>query len=294
MKKVFFLFVIFLILASGFYYFNDNSFALDHALYKSRCDKPIRYKVGKIDRRFELTNVELTKDIEDAVAIWGNYEGKSLFVYDTNATLTVNLVYDERQSLNNQINKLEDQINSGKESLDPQVAQYEKRAADFKTRVAQLNKDVNYWNSQGGAPKDDYEKLTNEREALQKEAEQLNALAKTLNRNADLYNLKVGQLNQTINSFNEELADKPEEGTYKGAEQRIEIYFNTSKDELVHTIAHEMGHALGLDHNNNPKGIMYPKTNKIISLSSDDVKALNTLCMKQDIFNYYMGLYKNR
>ena len=83
------------------------------------------------------------------------------------------------------------------------------------------------------------------------------------------------------------MADRPEEGLYVSDDKgrKIDIYFNISKDETVHTLAHEMGHALGIGHVQDANSIMYPKTNIVLSLSVDDINALNKACEKRSYFD---------
>ncbi len=96
---------------------------------------------------------------------------------------------------------------------------------------------------------------------------------------------------------------KPEEGIYISDEngRRIIIYFNISKNELVHTLAHEMGHALGIGHINSTTSIMYSRTTEILSLSNDDLTALSTVCRKISVFeaignkaNYAIGIIQQQ
>jgi hypothetical protein len=118
---------------------------------------------------------------------------------------------------------------------------------------------------------------------LQSEANSLSATAKSLNQSTDQFNSQVGKLNQTINTFNDALTFKPEEGIFIGAEKRIEIYFNINQNELVHTLAQELGHSLGLAHNQNSKSIMYPSTTLSLPPSVDDIKALEEVCRPRSI-----------
>lgn len=273
-----------------------NVSSFNNFLTYSFCDKPILYRVDTVDPKFNLSRDEFMADINQATEIWNKTTDKNLFVYDPKGDLSINLVYDERQSLTSQINQLENKVQSKRESLNPQVSEYKRLSLDFKQKLSDLNSQIEYWNSRGGAPPDEYAKITAQQQDLQKEADSLNAMAQSLDISADAYNAEVKQLNQTINTFNNTLEERPEEGIFKGPENRIEIYFNISKPELVHTIAHELGHALGLDHVSNPAAIMYPKTSQKIKLTEADIVILEDVCRRYNIFELIemrLSLVKN-
>ncbi len=253
-------------------------------IYFSPCDTPIRYRINSVDPRFKLTKEEFAAYITDAIAIWNSPSGRQLFVADPQGLLSINLTFDNRQSLNDQITSLEGELKTKKNQIDPQIQEYNRLSADFKKRLDDLNTQIDYWNSKGGAPADEYEKLKNEQQALKEEAARLNVLAKSLNQSTDLYNTDVGKLNQTVDTFKEALSQRPEEGVYDGKNNRIDIYFNINKNELIHTLAHELGHALGLRHIQNSNAIMYPFTTEVISPSIEETLAIKELCKERTIF----------
>lgn len=282
MKRLLVLFIL-LLIPLGIY---ANPQSRDYLAYKfsySLCDSPIHYRIDTVDPKFNLSRNEFVSDVDQATKIWETPINKDLFIYDPKGDLSVNLIFDERQSLTNQINQLKNQIQTNKQSLTPKVNDYKSQTAAFESKLADFKKEVEDWNSKGGAPEDVYNRLTQEQKDLQAEAQRLNELAKNLNISAQNYNAQVGELNQTISTFNQDLTARPEEGIFKGPENRIEIYFNISHFELVHTLAHELGHALGLGHIQSPKTIMYYKTNQITKLSDDDMKALEDLCRRHSI-----------
>lgn len=281
MKRLLTVIIIVVVLFLGF----QNRSALANLVYNSPCDTPKRYSIGAIDPRFNISQEEFLSATQEAANIWKNAEGKTLFVYDPEAKLKISLEYDERQYLNNQVDDLNTEIEEQKNTLKPEIADYERRAEAFKKRNADLNSRVDYWNNQGGAPEEEYRKLIDEQKALQQEAAQLQSMAEALNQSTDAYNTQIQELDQKVDAYNNTLAQKPEEGIYirEGRSEKIIIYFNNSRPELIHTLAHEMGHAINLPHVESADAIMYPKTTSTVQPSADDIEVLAEACRKRSI-----------
>lgn len=270
--------IIFLILIlATIYYFKDS-------LYFSVCDKPIAFHIGSVDPRFNISKAEFSSDVQQATSIWDKVADKQLFEENNRSALTINMVFDEKQYLVNQIDQLGNRLSQEKKTIQPEINQYESMSADFKKRVSDFNNEVAYWNAKGGAPPDEYEKLIKEQTDLQQTADQLNQMAQALNQSTEQYNQQITELNKTIGSFNQVIIERPEEGIYNPNEDKIDIYFNVTHDELVHTIAHEFGHALGLSHVNDSSSIMYKMTSRTITATPQDIQALNLLCQKRNVF----------
>lgn len=294
MKKLIILTAIFsillftLILATdGFNLFSSVSF--NNLITYSYCDQPISYYVDTVDPKFNLSREDFSADTNQAASIWNKTWGKKLFVYDPKGKLSVNLIYDERQSLNSKINQLKNDVQSEKQSLNPKIEEYRKLSSDFKQKLDSLNSEIEHWNQRGGAPPDEYDKLIQKQQDLQTQANDLNAMAQKLNISTDIYNSQVDKLNKTIETFNNVLEDRPEEGLFDGPNNRIEIYFNINEEELIHTLAHEFGHALGIGHVNNPLAIMYFKTSQKIVPAKEDIEKLQEVCKRRS----YIDLFKN-
>ncbi len=265
-------------------------------IYFYPCARPILYKIGSVDPKFGVKEERLKQNLKQAEEIWEKPTGKNLFEYDPQGPLTVNFVYDTRQALKTEIDKQEKSLTSQSGSLDAQISSYEKQVADFNRRNSELNNDINSWNSQGGAPPEEYDKLIARQRQLQQEAERLNQLAKSLNQKSKNYNSGVLKINNTIGTFNQELAIKPEEGLYTSGTNTIDIFFITDKNELIHTLAHEFGHARDLGHLDDPKAIMYPQTSTTLTATSGDINSLENICARRsywDQFAKYLQLIYN-
>lgn len=286
MKKFVFLFIAALIIV----YNRQITSFVNNIIYASPCDSPIEYGLGSVDPRFNITDSQFLKDINEATDIWDKAESKTLFKYNPNADLKVSLVYDQRQALDTTIGNLQNQVQSGKQAIAPEISQYQKLSADYRQKLSAFNSEVDMWNAKGGAPQDVYDRLKSEQQDLKNEANQLNQLADRLNISTNQYNAKVNELNNTIGTFNNTLSLKPEEGLYDPNKDTITIYFDTNHNELIHTLSHEFGHSLGMQHEPDPNAIMYPYTSKTTVASMTDINQLKQICAKQDIFK--LGLEK--
>lgn len=247
----------------------------------SPCDTPITYRIDEVDPQFNITKSVFTQRVKEAADLWNTASEKEIFRYDPNGTVSINLTFDGRQAITEEINSLENNVTSEKGDLDTRRSEYDKRGAAFEGRVQKLNEDVAYWNSQGGAPENEYNKMIEEQNALRAEASILNEMAQSLNESTNEFNTDIRELNQSIDTFNSALQQKPEEGIYSEGGLRIDIYFNTNTNTLIRTIAHELGHARGLDHVPNESAVMYEKTFPEYILTSEDLAELSRACRKR-------------
>jgi len=210
--------------------------------------------------------------------MWEDAYGKELFKYDENAKLEINLVYDERQDHLKNIEDLEENVNDRKLDVDKKSKIYDQMISSFEKEMSDLNKKIDYWNSKGGAPKDEYEKIILEQDTLLRKAEKINQYAQDLNKTVDFVNEKINNLNNNVKSFNDLLGENPEMGVYTSGIEKIDIFFYSNEDHLTNVISHELGHALGLGHLDREDALMSPSMTEHTSLTEDDKKLVKDFC----------------
>lgn len=264
------------------------------------CDSPIKYKLGRVDPGFQLSETKLLASIRQAGDMWSKPVGKELFEYDPNGKLTLNLIYDERQQTTQQNQVLKADVEKTSRLADSVKREYEELLQDlneskqiynaelakFQVKQTAYSTQVEYWNSHGGAPAAEYDKLQVERNALLVEQDLLeskrlsmNATASRVNAFIQKYNLLVQTANARIDIINQTAGQEFQEGSYDPKTDTINIYEYSTHDKLTRVLAHEFGHALGLDHNNNSESIMYAlNQSNTLTLSKDDIVSLKALC----------------
>ena len=222
-------------------------------------DTRLRYRIGHVDPRFNLTQEQVKRLTQQAADIWYTGAKQSFFVYDPNAQLAINLIYDERQAessarsqemriLENtrqytdaehfKVQQLEQELLQAKRELDIQQINYEQRLNQYNQMVNALNQSQQRYSD-------------NVMQQIQQQKQQLQQQQVELQTNTDIFNRKVEHLNQNVNQansinhqfnqsvdqFNQRFQPRQfDKGVFNGRE--INVYEFQSENDLRITLAH--------------------------------------------------------
>ena len=275
------------------------------ALYQRQvpCSSVLTYRLGPVDPRFGLSNEEVVEALRQAENLWEVAIGRKLFSYDPSGALTVSLVYDERQQRTQKGVRLKTSMRETEVShaavgrsyehwrtlYDSKARDYKDAHATYQERAQAFNAKVQQVNSRGGASPAEAASLESERADLEARKQQLDAdraaleeLGARVKALAEKGNAIADAHNTTAATFND-LYGPPRQfhkGEYTGREIMI-FEFHDARDFAL-VLTHELGHALGIGHVDDPAAIMNAMSGKQVmeplGLAPADVAAVKKVC----------------
>lgn len=291
--KQFLIFIIIISAGIGIFYYQQTSI----------CRNPLTYDIGSFDNRFGVSEEKFLKIIKEAEAVWEKGAGKDLLEHQTGGKLKISLVFDERQATTFEAGESKEQLEGSRAIYDTLLGQYKDLEASYRSNLSEYNSQVSRFeqqlqyynarvaelNSKGGAKPKEYEELQQEKQFLEslkfeldKDRLSLNAKSSKLNVLGDQVNDLAQRLNINVDVHNERFGEAREFDQGEYTDSKINIYQFDAVSDLRLVMAHEFGHALSLEHVENPKSIMYYLMEKQDlnnpALTEEDKKALLKRC----------------
>jgi len=267
----------------------------------SPCLPPLRYSVAPVDERFGLTQQDVVRYAKKAEALWENELDRNLFDYESDAKFIIRFSFDERQDNTMKSQELENTITDTyqeydeiledldftKEEIRLLVIKYNRLAREYDRDVTAFNEMIAQWNQ--GASSVSYEAIQEEQDELENQRREIESLAKEINAETANANTLAQGVNEKANVINKgaEMYNRLwdgmsifNKGTHDG--QEIVLYQFSSPSDLILTLAHEFGHALGIGHLDNPESLMYATAHNQVThalhITPLDIEAARNTC----------------
>lgn len=270
------------------------------------CQEPLTYRIGTVDARFGLSRQQFVDSAGKAASVWGKPYARALFREEPKGIIEINLVYDYRQEAADKLKKLHYTIGTTKSTYDDMKVRFENLKVEFdrknsalasdanayKRRLGAYNAEIEVAGRQRGATTDAvYRRMETEKGELNNMRENLQARQEEVRVMADILNNMTIVINDIAGNYNLDVVKSQDTGKRLGSEfcggdyvskdgkKTITVYQFDDENRLIRVLAHEFGHALGLQHNDNPKAIMYRlMQSDSLDLALDDVAALRERC----------------
>lgn len=268
------------------------------------CSVPHTYSIGSIDPRFHVTKNIVETSLRNAEALWEDALQKNLFTKEKNGAIVVNLIYDNRQKIGEKLKNLGGSLSATKAAYETLEREYEVKRKAYEEEEATLRQLLQTHSLRQrayedemkrilarGVTENDRKRMKSEMDAINADGRDINARIEQIGRRIDEVNANAKKLNALVPAINRIVRDYNANGSERGGEfeagnyvvdrsgKRIDIYVYDSESQLTRILAHEFGHALGIEHVEDKRAIMYAyNEGSDLTLAASEIKKLREIC----------------
>ncbi|OBP13842.1 hypothetical protein A5320_17335 [Rheinheimera sp. SA_1] len=256
------------------------------------CQSPLGWRLGNLDPAFNLTEAQAIRLISTAAEMWNNAVGKELLRHDPAQGFVIDFKFDARQQqllkqrlLQRNLARYDEAIQPGLQNLPEKFAELDTKIAEFNQQKAQLQQQISQFQPNAQNAEAQRRQLEQQQQSLIREADWLEQQRQQLLRDQNYLNETIRQRNELVQT-----ADLPTETapfevglmTIKQQQRQMTLFAFSSETDLVATIAHEFGHAIGIEHTPEPDSIMFHQLNaQQQQLTAADLRAWQSTCQTQ-------------